>query len=415
MKQPLADEIYAAATRWVDVALRGDGSLFSPGASIWSTETIEDLYQRYNLRPETSGAGFDTKLRRQLDGAPDATIQLMAEVTFVSFLVVDDTTASTKRSLIEKILGWMEQPVGIPDPLDGALDRGIVATGLAWKTWRWVQLAFVIAFARQWKITPGDERAEALGDPWKFKAVLWTIPIESAYAQREAFLHLVFPDVFEDIVSREHKARIRDAFQERTAAVSTGDVDRALSAIRAALQAEYGPRFGFYDPEVSTVWDPVATQKKPWDDFIGWAKKIHDWPGFDADEYDYKVEDGRRVGEALEAAASGSVDWLPLAEAALKGSNLVRWQAWDKLLGWWKEHPHDGRGLLLAVRRPDVAPIDRVRAFIDLLPSDLLSGADVLRVVSFFFLGLDAHEYPPVAATPLAQACKLRRFRVLRG
>ncbi|MDA8342996.1 MAG: AAA family ATPase, partial [Actinomycetota bacterium] len=84
MRQARSADIYAAATRWVGVALRGNGSLFSPGESIWSSETIDDLYQRYNLRPDTSsGAGIDAKLRRQLEGAPDTTIQLMAEVTFM--------------------------------------------------------------------------------------------------------------------------------------------------------------------------------------------------------------------------------------------------------------------------------------------------------------------------------------------
>ena len=405
VRQARSEDIYAAATRWIDVAL------FTPAASIWSAPTVEDLYQRYNLRPDTSsGAGFDAKLRRQLEGAPDATIQLMAEVTFVSLLVVDDTTGPTKRSSVEKVLSWMDRPATIPDELDRALDHGIAAAGLAWKTWRWVQLAFLIAFARQWKTLPEDERTGALGDPWRFKSVLRAVPIESAYAQREALLHLVFPEIFEDIVAREHKARIRDAFQRRVGEPSTGDVDRDLLAIRRALSAEYGPAFAFYDPEIAPIWDPVATKTQPWDEFVGWAKKIHDWSGFDAEEYDYKIEDGRRVAAALEAATSDSAEWLSLAEAALKKTNLVRWQAWDVLLGWWKEHPQEGREMLLAVQRSDVSLIDRVKGFIDRLPSGLLSGADLLRVVSFFFLGVNAYQYPPVAAAPLAQACKLTGY-----
>jgi hypothetical protein len=138
-------------------------------------------------------------------------------------------------------------------------------------------------------------------------------------------------------VAREHKARIRDAFQGRLSE-PTGDVDRDLWAIRELLSGHYGAGFSFYDPEIMSIWDPVATEKKPWDEFIGWAKRIHDWSGFDAEEYDYKIEDGRRVAEALQAAASDSSEWLPLAEAALKATNLVRWQAWDNLLRWWKEH-----------------------------------------------------------------------------
>nr|MDA8359439.1 AAA family ATPase [Actinomycetota bacterium] len=35
---------------------------------------------------------------------------------------------------------------------------------------------------------------------------------------------------------------------------------------------------------------------------------------------------------------------------------------------------------------------------------------DLLRVLSFFFLGDNAYQYPPVAATPLARACKLTGY-----
>lgn len=112
--------------------------MFSPGSAIWWAENLEDLFERYNLRPETSGAGFETKLQRQLDGAPDERVQLMAEVTFVSLLVVDDTTGATKRSSVESILSWMKQPATVPEVLDRALAHGIAATGLAFRTWRWV-------------------------------------------------------------------------------------------------------------------------------------------------------------------------------------------------------------------------------------------------------------------------------------
>ncbi|MHB8290257.1 MAG: hypothetical protein ACYDEY_13700 [Acidimicrobiales bacterium] len=89
----------------------------------------------------------------------------MAEVTFVSLLVVDDTNGSAKSSSVESVLSWMKQPATVPDILDRALAHGIAATGLAFRTWRWVQLAFAIAFVRRWKTLREEERVEALGDP----------------------------------------------------------------------------------------------------------------------------------------------------------------------------------------------------------------------------------------------------------
>jgi hypothetical protein len=181
-------------------------------------------------------------------------------------------------------------------------------------------------------------------------------------------------------------------------------------AIRELLSGCYGAAFSFYDPEITPIWDPVATEKKPWDEFIGWAKRIHNWSGFDAWEYDYKIADARRVAEALQAAASDSSEWFPLAETALKGTNLVRWQAWDNLLRWWKEHLAEGRDMLVVVQRSDVSLITKLKGFIDQLPSGLLSGADLLRVLSFFFLGVDAHRYPPVSARVFTKCCKLTGY-----
>ena len=75
IKQPGANEPYAVSQRQVDIALRGDGSLFVPGSTIWSLENLEDLYERYNRRPDTSGARAPMTERRTKTTArtfPDA-------------------------------------------------------------------------------------------------------------------------------------------------------------------------------------------------------------------------------------------------------------------------------------------------------------------------------------------------------
>ena len=58
------EKVYAAAAKWVDRALRKDGSLFSPGSSIWSRQWLEDLRQRFLDQPEVPGNGFYDKLSR---------------------------------------------------------------------------------------------------------------------------------------------------------------------------------------------------------------------------------------------------------------------------------------------------------------------------------------------------------------
>ena len=41
------EKVYAAAETWVDVALRTDGSLFTPGKQIWTIQWLGELHQRF--------------------------------------------------------------------------------------------------------------------------------------------------------------------------------------------------------------------------------------------------------------------------------------------------------------------------------------------------------------------------------
>src|SRR5262245_43083054 len=101
-----ADEVYNAASRWVDVALRADDSLFTPGAKIWEDSTLADLFERFVEHPdETPGVPFGEKLNNQLRGASSATFQLMGEVLFVHLLPASRIIGGTgKRRVIDEAL-----------------------------------------------------------------------------------------------------------------------------------------------------------------------------------------------------------------------------------------------------------------------------------------------------------------------
>ena len=105
-------EIYAAAARFVDAALREDDSLFTPGVAIWATANLNDLYARFVANPDESSDAFLVKFQRQLAGAADSTIQLAAEALYVHFLIAH-MSALAKRNVIEPVLGWMHEPVTI--------------------------------------------------------------------------------------------------------------------------------------------------------------------------------------------------------------------------------------------------------------------------------------------------------------
>lgn len=261
---PAAQPIYAAAAAFVDQALRRDDSLFTPGAAIWSKANLDELHRRFNLNPDESHASFLDKFERQLQGAAPAIYQLAGELIYVYLLVVVGTMGpQAKRNLIRQVLGWSSAPVRMPTERDAALDYGLAKVGMAFIIKRPNQLWFLIDFARTWKDMSEAERERLLADPWAFKTLVFSVPIKSAYAQREALLHLVFPDTFEAIVSREHKQR----FVREWAAYlpqPEPDVDRALLAIRREYQRRHGDPLNFYHLDrTKSLPSPNAISRLP--------------------------------------------------------------------------------------------------------------------------------------------------------
>lgn len=255
-----AERIYVAAQQFVDAALRRDDSLFTPGRPIWTHEHVQDLYDRFVLHPDTSKRSFVDKFHDQVGDAPPEIIQLAGELLYLHLLTPRDISGQRKRELIDTVLSWAPRPVRIPDDLALALNDGIALAGMGFRTYRPNQLWLLLEFIKDWKELPSEERTMALKDPWAFKQHLYSVTVRSGYAQREALLHLVFPDTFEPIVSRDHKQRIATAFANLTSP-SQDDIDRQLLDIQAALARQYGHPVDYYTSPLDERWDPYGTYR----------------------------------------------------------------------------------------------------------------------------------------------------------
>ncbi|GAB4426912.1 MAG: hypothetical protein OHK0015_08330 [Chloroflexi bacterium OHK40] len=243
---PASQPFYDSARAFVELCLREERSLFTPGVNIWTRSNLDELHRRFNSNPDESGGSFEQKFQRQLAGADPTIVQLAAELIYVHLLIATgNINGGAKRLLIHRVLGWAQRVVAIPPERDVALDAGLARVGTAFLTYRPFQLWFLIDFARAWKGLPAAEREQLLADPWAFKAMVFALPIDRAYAQREALLHIVHPDTFEAIVSRDNKRDFVQHFRELVTAPS-GDVDRDLKQIRTAVDQRYGPGHSLY-------------------------------------------------------------------------------------------------------------------------------------------------------------------------
>ena len=263
-----AEAVYKAAETWVEGALRSDDSLFTPGKHIWTSQWLDEVHRRFLNQPNKGEGKFYERLEEQLKGSPPEVYQLMGEALYVHFLISSSMKSETKRNGIDEVLGWSESPVTIPDDVTG-LTPGLVNPGLGFAQYRAYHVGFLVEFVEQWKKQEPGKGNRLLANPWAFKDFVMSLTLQSQtlrdrrntpHAQKEALLHLVFPDTFEAIISKKHKEQISETFAHLVSK-PTEDVDLKLAQIRTSLEAKYGS-FDFYQKEIKEQW----TNQKPEDE-----------------------------------------------------------------------------------------------------------------------------------------------------
>ena len=206
-----------------------------------------ELHRRFLDNPDESDAKFNEKLEEQLRGSPPQLYQLMGELLFFYFLIVHTKSSKNEKRVIDRVLEWSPTPVSIPGDLVAALTPGLVTPGQIFHTGRPFQIGYLIELVEQWKEKHPEERLRLLDDPWEFRKLAMQLDFRSKLlqiapnrprTQREALLHLVFPDTFEPTVSVDHKENIARGFAQHVTAPDE-DVDHRLKQIRAAIEAQY--------------------------------------------------------------------------------------------------------------------------------------------------------------------------------
>ena len=417
------ENVYAAAQKWVNRALRNDDSLFTPGKAIWTRELLGELRECYLDSPDTSSRSFYDKLRDQLAGRSPEVYQLMAEVLYAHFLIIWHTgmTSTTKKRHIDETLEWSGQQIAIPEDLLEGLSPGIAVIGRAYSRILPFMVGFLVEFVDQWKEQDSEKRQRLLDDPWEFKDFGSRLDLKGALfkegpnshrPQREALLHLVFPDTFEGTVSVPQKEQIAAAKAFAYFVTDgTSDVDRKVAQIREGIEAERGENFGFYDPDIRPSWDPSASNA--WDEFIRRAKVMVD-AGIIAveGEWRYKSEIGEKLAIARKAVLGSSPDWRELLRVGLTGTHHpLAWQVSDRFRKWIDASPANVQALREFWKEGDLDVVDRIGPFSNVLPREVATRpGGFSNLVSVLLMGLDAKQFPPFKITAFVEAYKLTGY-----
>jgi 5-methylcytosine-specific restriction protein B len=410
---PNFDRVYAAAAEWAEQSLRHRRSFLDPAVTTWDAATVEDFHERFVVGADLGAGTFLEKLAGQLAGARRETILFAAELVYLQQLPIADTGAPHKRNQVMAVLNLGSGVDSIPADLDAALDGGIATYGAA-KVHVWGHMKLLARFAVSWTRLGDEERAAALSDPWKFKGVLYAIPPEGGQSQREALLHLVFPETFEDTVSTDSKAKIATAFGA-LADAGEPDIDVRLLEIRGELSKRLGSGFVFWEaPAVRAAWQ---TPSREWNAFLDWGKRIEEWPDFAASEIDYKLEIGRRFAAAREALIDGG-DWLSELKKAFgaPGYNWTYHIENSKLLEWCDTDAPAATRFLTALWNSPTQPEAAVEAGLLLLPHDVISSPGArLGLISVLLTGNDLRTNPIYRPTPVEAAMRLAGYDFVSG
>ena len=405
------EHVYAAAQSWVERALCSDDSLFTPGKQIWSRQRLGELRERFLDRyDEWKGPSFFEKLDPLFSDAPPEVCQLMAEAVYVTYLIVwkGAIGRSQKQSRINQVLGLSPAPADIPDDLARGLEPGIAHPGAFFIANFGIHPGYIIEFVEQWKEKSRDEQAELLDEPWAFKDAALNVPFRSAVlrdspfspvAQREAMLHLVFPDVFEGIVSTDVKQQIAESgwFAEYVSGPDQ-DVDRRVGQIREGLEKELGRDFDFFDEDILELWNPDSD---PWDVFIRRVREYVDSGRMEIEETRYKRRISEKLASAREGVLSGSINWADRLKRALPRGNPLDYRATSRFCEWVDFAPDEALQALQLIWSPaNVSAIERIRAFSKAIPRSASSRPGTFaKLASVLLMALNLERYPPFSIT----------------
>jgi hypothetical protein len=126
----------------------------------------------------------------------------------------------------------------------------------------------------------------------------------------------------------------------------------------------------------------------PWDEFIDWARRIYEWPGFAQRERTYKLDIAAHLREAAEAIHAEDDGWHDKLKRAFGSpNNLTHFITHSRFLDWVKGNQDVARGEILRLWTDDGSLADRVNAFTQALPSNQLkSQGERLQIATFLLL-----------------------------
>lgn len=252
--------VIQTAKVFAERALANGESVFAPGRTVWIPATVDEARDAF-VGAESTGRNFVEQLKHQLADVGDDARLLMAELVTLQLLPasLDSIGENAKRARVNEVLSTMEHRVEIPAEVDAAFGSGSFSTGQLLSGHIVNSLNVLLNFAAAWVRMNQEERERHLGDPWAFRDFVMALPKPNIPAQRLSLMYLFHPETFKDIVSKDQREAIRDAFVGEIGG-SSGDLDRDLLDITIELQKKQSGPVNFYRDPLRSRWQHVTQE-----------------------------------------------------------------------------------------------------------------------------------------------------------
>jgi 5-methylcytosine-specific restriction protein B len=271
------DPIYDAAQKWSERSLASGLSVLSEKEELWTRVFLDELDQRFVNNLDAGEGDFLSKLKTQLSEGTNGCRQLMAELLWIMLLFPSNIGAAKKRENVRTIWSWSGEDLSTDNAmLSDQVLEGIGSGGVAFNTYRWLEIGFLIGALRDFTQREELERRSLLEDPWAFSSWLSSLPEARKRQLIHILPHLLFPDTFERISSEGDKRQILAGFgdtpEKEVRKWSTVDIDRSLLELRHRLEDEHGADIDFYQEEFEAQW---KNQTKNW--LLSWNPSKWNW------------------------------------------------------------------------------------------------------------------------------------------
>ena len=275
MRVTWALPVYDLYTQFIETCILQGNSLLTDDKDIFTIAIADEVIDRFVTKGLVGGDNFETKIRKQFDGADYKTLLFFAHANWLWAMSQNDITQWRKQQVVKDVMNDQE----IVLHQDKFPSQGFGSAGQWHRQNKHAEITFIIFLIKQLLLSKeagnlktvedANTIAEKIclkckydwdGDKEFIDEEIWkTIP-EGKLAMYNILPHLCNPEHYEPIASENHKHRIINTFHSLLAdapkEILDGNSDEKILAIRNKIAEYWGePDFSFYDDELIEIWN----------------------------------------------------------------------------------------------------------------------------------------------------------------